>query len=101
VRQASEDLDRALELDPFEARARRERGRLRLLGGLTGQALADLERAVQLDETDEVALLLRAMARRRHGLHQDAVRDLEAARALGVVVTPALRDYVLGPGEDR
>ena len=83
---ALEDLDRALELDPVDPDARRERGRLRLMAGQAGPAAADLERALHRAPHDPEARLLRARARALLGQREAALEDLrdlekEAGRA--------------------
>jgi predicted Ser/Thr protein kinase len=95
-RLALEDLDRALELDPSDPRARGERGALLLARGEAGRALVDLDKAVSVAPADAVLLLLRAIARSRMGLAREAEADLDACERLGLVFMPGQRELVLG-----
>jgi tetratricopeptide (TPR) repeat protein len=90
------DLDRALELAPEDAEARRERGRVRLALGQPGPAAADLERALRSAPHDVEARLLRARAFALLGDREAARADLDLLEKDGVALPEDTVRSILG-----
>ena len=79
TREAQVLLDRALEIDPGDYRARVERGLLRLAGGDPRGALADFDQAIRAKPGAAAAYLDRSQARTVLGDPGGALQDLDMA----------------------
>ena len=71
------DYDKAIEIDPKSAQARKNRGYARFLRGEFERAAVDLSSAIELKDDDIYAILFRYLARSRVG--EDATSKLEAS----------------------
>lgn len=94
-KQSQPDLDKALELDPRNARARLLRGRIHLSAGRLRKAALDLEEYAALAPEDMEALLLLGEAKRRRGKNLEALAVYRKA----AIVEPA--DFRPALGESR
>ena len=77
--EAFEDLNRALELDPFDALAYTNRGNLYRHMGQYEEALADLDKAVELDPQDSSTRTNRGIVFSEIGRFDEALADLQQA----------------------
>lgn len=97
LEEALAEFDRALRLDPTNAKALKNRGALHWRAGRPEAAIADLEGAVALDPDDVVALNNRGLAYRAAGRYDRALASYDAAlrRAPADPVLRFNRAYVL------
>ncbi|MFC9931484.1 tetratricopeptide repeat protein [Streptomyces sp. NPDC127190] len=83
------EFDRAVALDPGQARTYTVRALTRANVGDVEAALADLDRAVELDPEDAASLGFRGEHRRRAGRYEEALADLDRALRLDPALTLA------------
>ncbi|MPY57085.1 tetratricopeptide repeat protein, partial [Streptomyces spongiae] len=88
--EAMTELDRAVSLDPRNARPWAYRGEVHSWHGRTDQAVSDLTTALDLDPTYAWALAVRGGAHRQAGRFDEAVADLTAALDLDPTLAWAL-----------
>lgn len=82
LRAASREADRAVALDPGDARAMTVRGFARLGQLRAKEAQADFLAAIEIDSTEPLARLGLGLAKVREGQLEDGRRDIEIAVAL-------------------
>jgi len=77
--EADADLTKAVELDPFHARAYVSRGRVKLGLGLLDEAIADCTTAIELDSRNSRAYNGRGCVKAAKGLRDEAIADFAKA----------------------
>src|ERR1700729_1837873 len=92
MKQAFADLDRAIALDPNNARAFRERSNAYRSAGKLDPALADASEAVRLDPKDATAFDTRGNVFVDKGQYDRAIQDYDEALRLDRTLSLAFRD---------
>ncbi len=88
--QAIADYDRAIDLNPDDARPYNNRGNAYSKQGQYEQAIADYDRAIDLNPDDAPAYYNRGLAYRQQGQHERAIADFE--RYLELSTDPTFRE---------
>eukprot|EP00884_Botryococcus_braunii_P006945 jgi/Botrbrau1/16251/Bobra.0066s0036.1 len=79
---ALQEIDRAVTLEPNNAVILRSRGEVKTLLGLYGEALQDLDRADTLKPNDAVTLWSRGLTKTAMAIYKEALQDLDRADTL-------------------
>ena len=88
---AEADFTRSIELDPQQAAARSERGRLRLARGDVFDAISDFNEAIRFDPIQPSVYTSRAIAYMKLGEFEKAIVDCSAAIKVYPLYAPAYR----------
>lgn len=93
---AGKDADKALEKDPNNARARRNKAYDKYKAGDIDSALSMIDDVFKKTKGDSQAALVRAYLRDQKGDRAGATEDLQRAVLLDPDYAPRLRDYMAG-----